>query len=77
MYLDICTAHSVRKKNDLIIETGWDVTLVNRPFAAPLSDRKKNPVECTQKWYRSCSKVSYVFVKKTSSNSIDHALEFD
>ena len=30
-----------RKKDDLIIETGLNVTLVSRPFAAPLSDRKK------------------------------------
>ena len=25
VYLDICTAHSVRKKNDLIIETAWNI----------------------------------------------------
>ena len=35
MYLDICTAHSVRKKNDLVTEMAWNVTLVSRPVAAP------------------------------------------
>ena len=33
---------TLRKKNDLVIETAWNVTLFSRPVAAPPSDRKKN-----------------------------------
>ena len=40
MYLNICTARSVRKKKDLVIETAWNGTLSSRPVAAPPSDRK-------------------------------------
>ena len=29
-----------QKKNDLVIQTGWNVTLFSRPVAAPPSNRK-------------------------------------
>ena len=39
-WVDICTAHSVRKKNNLVIKTAWNVILFSRPVAAPSSNRK-------------------------------------
>ena len=46
--VDIFTAHSVRtKKNNSVIQTGWNVTLFGRPVAVPPSDRKT--VECALK----------------------------
>ena len=41
VYLDICTSYSVRKKNDLVTQTDWNVTFFSRPVAAPPSGRKK------------------------------------
>ena len=35
MYLNICTSHSDRRKNELVIETAWSVTLFSRPAAVP------------------------------------------
>ena len=52
--LDICTAHSVRKKKVLVIQTGWNVTLFSRPVAAPPSDRKN----CGVQPYLSGSRVN-------------------
>ena len=47
-----------QKKNDLVIETAWNVTLFSRPVAAPPSDRKY----CGVQPFRTIMDIQILFV---------------